>query len=90
MIVMQRPNRRTEFEERIVEGEMVVMDKESEQIHQLNQTASFIWQLCDGNHDQQQIAEELAEAFEIDADTAEADVADTLKKLEEIGLLVSC
>ena len=85
---MQRPNRRTEFEERVVEGEMVVMDKESEQIHQLNQTASFIWQLCDGDHDRQQIAEELAEAFEIDADTAEADVADTSKKLEEIGLLV--
>jgi methyltransferase-like protein len=87
---MQRPNRRTEFEERVVEGEMVVMDKESEQIHQLNQTASFIWQLCDGDHDRQQIAEELAAVFEIDSVTAEADVADTLNKLEEIGLLVSC
>lgn len=89
MSVMQRPNRRTEFEERVVEGEMVVMDKESEQIHQLNQTASFIWQLCDGDHDRKQIAEELAAAFEIDSVTAEADVADTLNKLEEIGLLVS-
>lgn len=89
MSVMQRPNRRTEFEERIVEGEMVVMDKESEQIHQLNQTASFIWQLCDGNHDRQQIAEELAASFEIDSVTAEADVTDTLNKLKEIGLLVS-
>lgn len=87
--MMQRPNRRTEFEERVVEGEMVVMDKQSEQIHQLNQTASFIWQLCDGDHDRQQIAEELATAFEIDAETAKADVADTLNKLEEIGLLVS-
>jgi len=86
---MQRPNRRTEFEERVVEGEMVVMDKQSEQIHQLNQTASFIWQLCDGDHDRQQIAEELAAAFEVDAETADADVADTLTKLEEIGLLVS-
>ena len=87
--MMQRPNRRTEFEERVVEGEMVVMDKESEQIHQLNQTASFIWQLCDGDHDRQQIAEKLAAAFEVDAETAEADVTETLNKLEEIGLLVS-
>jgi hypothetical protein len=86
---MQRPNRRTEFEERVVEGEMVVMDKESEQIHQLNQTASFIWQLCDGEHDRQQIAEELAAAFDVDAETAQQDVADTLEKLEEIGLLLS-
>ena len=86
---MQRPNRRTEFEERVVEGEMVVMDKESEQIHQLNQTASFIWQLCDGEHDRQQIAEELAAAFDVDADTAQQDVAETLEKLEEIGLLLS-
>jgi len=85
---MQRPRRRTEFEERVVEGEMVVMDQESEQIHQLNQTASFIWQLCDGDHDRQQIAEELAAAFEVDADTAEADVAETLEKLEKIGLLI--
>jgi hypothetical protein len=86
---MQRPNRRTEFEERVVEGEMVIMDKESEQIHQLNQTASFIWQRCDGEHDRQQIAEELAEAFDVDAETAQQDVADTLEKLEEIGLLLS-
>jgi len=85
---MQIPRRRTEFEERVVEGEMVVMDQESEQIHQLNQTASFIWQLCDGDHDRQQIAEELAAAFEVDADTAEADVAETLEKLEKIGLLI--
>ena len=54
---MKNPTRRAEFEERIVEGEMVVMDKESEQIHQLNQTASLIWQLCDGEHNRQQIAE---------------------------------
>ena len=86
---MQNPTRRAEFEERIVEGEMVVMDKESEQIHQLNQTASLIWQLCDGEHDQQQIAEELAATFEVDTETAQHDVADTLKKLEEIGLLLS-
>jgi hypothetical protein len=86
---MQRPNRRTEFEERVVEGEMVVMDKESEQIHQLNQTAAFIWQLCDGEHDRMQIAEKLATAFEVDVETAEADVSETLNKLEEIGLLVS-
>jgi len=86
---MQNPTRRAEFEERIVEGEMVVMDKESEQIHQLNQTASFIWQLCDGEHDRQQIAAELATAFQVDTGTAQQDVADTLEKLEEIGLLLS-
>lgn len=86
---MQRPNRRTEFEEREVEGEMVVMDKESEKIHQLNQTASFIWQRCDGEHDEKAIAEELAEAFDVDGETALQDVAETLNKLEEIGLLVS-
>lgn len=86
---MQLPKRRTEFEERTVEGEMVVVDPESEKIHQLNETASFIWQRCDGDHDRQQIAEELATAFEVDAETAEQDVAQALEKLEEIGLLVS-
>ena len=85
---MQRPTRRTEFEERTVEGEMVVMDQESEQIHQLNETASFIWQLCDGEHDRQQIADELSEAFEVDPQTAQQDVTKTLEKLEEIGLLI--
>jgi methyltransferase-like protein len=86
---MKLPKRRADFEERTVEGEMVVMDQESEQIHQLNQTASFIWQLCDGEHDRQQIAEELAATFEIDSDTAEQDVSVTLRKLEELGLLSS-
>lgn len=88
MVIMQRPTRRTEFEERTVEGEMVVVDQESEQIHQLNETASFIWQLCDGKHDRQQIVEELSTAFEVDAETAEQDVTNVLEKLEEIGLLL--
>lgn len=86
---MQTPKRRTEFEERTVEGEMVVVDPESEKIHQLNETASFIWQRCDGNHDRQQIVDDLATAFEVDAETAAQDVANVLGKLEEIGLLVS-
>jgi len=86
---MQRPKQRAELEERTVDGEMVVMDQASEKIHQLNQTASFICQRCDGDHDRQQIAEELATAFGVDAETAQKDVAKALKQLEEIGLLVS-
>jgi hypothetical protein len=81
------PRRRSDVNARLLEGEMVVLDRKADLVHHLNQTASFIWQRCDGHSTRQDIADQLVETFEIDPDTARASVTVTLQQFDELGLL---
>jgi hypothetical protein len=81
------PKRRSGVSIRAVEGELVVLDLEAEQVHQLNPTASFIWQRCDGQRTVGKIADELAGSFDVDPDTAREAVIGALRRLDELGLL---
>ena len=82
-----RPRRRSDVSARLVEGEMVVLDRSADLVHQLNQTASFIWELCDGRSTAGGIADRLVDAFDVDPASAEAAVTATLREFEQLGLL---
>jgi Coenzyme PQQ synthesis protein D (PqqD) len=71
----------------MVDGEVVILDRQSDLIHQLNHTASYIWDLCDGQSTVGEIANQLAAAFHVDAHTAGRDVATTIRQLHSLGLL---
>jgi len=79
--------RRGDLKARSVDGEMVVLDRRTERIHQLNPTASFIWDRCDGDRTLEQIAGGMMEAFEVDRETAAQDVAATVRQFTDLGLL---
>src|SRR3990170_4831482 len=81
------PMRRSDLSVRIMEGETVVLDRHRRLIHQLNKTASYIWERCDGKSTVAEIANELAEAFRIDVDGAERDTARVMRELESLGLI---
>jgi Coenzyme PQQ synthesis protein D (PqqD) len=83
----KHPTRRSDITARLVEGEMVVLDRERDLVHQLNLTATFIWQRCDGQCTGEEIARQLVEAFDIDSRTAEASVGLALQQFERLGLL---
>jgi hypothetical protein len=68
---------------------MVLLDLEGELVHQLNRTASFIWDRCDGQRSLREIGAELAAAFDVDPGTATEDVAATVRQFERLGL-VTC
>jgi hypothetical protein len=70
-----------------VDDEILILDLESNQIHQLNTSASFIWSLCDGEVSMEQLAEIYAEHYEVEAETAKADVQQVTDQLCEMGLL---
>jgi hypothetical protein len=72
---------------RIIEGETVVLDRHGGLIHQFNQTASYIWERCDGTSTAAEIAQQLAEAFDVHPKTAADDVAAIMRKLQELNLL---
>jgi len=86
---LDHPKRRVDVNVRMVDGEVVVLDRQSDLIHQLNHTASYIWGRCDGQSTVAEIANQLAAAFQVDADTAVQDVATTIRQLHSIGLLES-
>lgn len=81
--------RRTDLTVREVEGELLVLDLGSGEIHQLNRTASYIWHRCDGETSRAEIAGMLAKDFEVDHHIAEADVAAILDQLRELKVLVA-
>ncbi|HEX9821819.1 MAG TPA: PqqD family protein [Methylomirabilota bacterium] len=81
------PRRRSDVRARAVEGEMVVLDRQRQLVHQLNQTASYVWERCDGEHTVPTIARDLAGVFEVDLQSAETDVANAVRQLEAAGLV---
>ena len=83
------PKRRVDVNVRMVDGEVVVLDRQSDLIHQLNHTASYIWDRCDGQSTVAEIADQLAAAFHVDAHTAIQDVATTIRQLHGLGMLES-
>jgi hypothetical protein len=83
------PKRRSDISARVVADETVVLDLGAAQIHQLNATASFIWHRCDGHCTVGEIAEKLAESFDVDCETAREAVQATLRQFDELGLLDS-
>ena len=73
---------------RPVDQELLLLDTASNLIHQLNQTASFIWQKCDDARSSEEMARLLATEYEVGYATALRDVVQTLEKLRELTLIV--
>lgn len=72
---------------REIDGEILVLDMRSNQVHQLNRTASFIWNRCGEGLMPEAIAAALVREFEVDDETARRDVEETLYKLRSVKLL---
>ena len=81
------PKQRSDLSVRVVENETVVLDRRGAQIHQLNQTATYIWDWCDGKSTVWKIANGFAADFEVDPKTAAKDVAAIVWQLQRLNLL---
>jgi Coenzyme PQQ synthesis protein D (PqqD) len=85
-----RPKRRSDVSVRRIEGERVVLDRRAGLIHQLNHTASYIWDRCDGQLTVAEIAAQLAMTFDVDARTAARDVVTLISQFQSVGVLEAC
>ena len=72
---------------REVDGEILLLDTESDQIHQLNSMASLIWRNLKEGASASEIARRLAEQFDVDETIALADVEDILGKLRALKVI---
>lgn len=81
------PKRRTDVTTRDINGEILILDRKNEDVHQLNSSASYVWQKCDGQVSVRDIAGAMAKDFSIDFEVAEKDVNELIGKLRALGLL---
>jgi hypothetical protein len=72
---------------REVDGELLLLDTSSNRIHQLNRTASFIYQRCEDVRSPQELAAELAVEFDVEEVQALNDVTKTLHTLRSLELV---
>jgi hypothetical protein len=72
---------------REIDGEIVLLDLLSSKYLMINKTGSFLLQLLATEHDQQSLADALAERFGVTPEVAAADTAAFLAVLRDRRLL---
>lgn len=70
-----------------LDGEAVIYDEHSGNIHHLNGSATAVFLLCDGQATTKRLAQDIAEIFRIQAEDVERDVRALLRDFREAGLL---
>lgn len=82
-----RPKKRSGLSARQIGGETVVLDRDGGRVHQMNATAGYVWERCDGERTEAEIAFELTEQYDVEAGQAADDVAVLVGQFRELGLL---
>ena len=70
-----------------VDGETLVLDEQNGYIHQFNDTASFVWQQCDGKSSLTEIVQRFAREFDLEDLVATKDVSEVIEKFRDLELL---
>ena len=70
------------------DGELIVLDKVAGKVHQLNSSASFVWNCLSDGLAIDEIAHMLAEAFDVEPETALSDVEAALAQFQSLALVV--
>jgi hypothetical protein len=70
-----------------IDGETVVYDSRTEQVHLLNPIASLIWSQLDGTETLSALCDELGEAFGEPVSRIRTDVLAVIARFEQAGLV---
>lgn len=70
-----------------VDGRISVYSPSTQQLVSLNETASDVWRLCDGDHDLQSIIHLLASSYGVQPGVIAGHVESTVDELVAPGLL---
>ncbi len=74
---------------RIVDGVAFVVTADDNRMHSLNTTASHAWALCKEGATLDEAALALTKKFEVDLETARADLSECFKDLVKRDILVA-
>lgn len=70
-----------------IDGRFSIFNPRTQRVLTLNETASDVWRLCDGQWDLADIVDTLAAAYSESADSIRSSVHDTVRLFDDEGLL---
>ena len=84
---MSKPVRNSEVISRDEQNKTVLFDSRSGEIYLVNSTATYVWSLCGGSLDSDEIANAVSTKFNAKDRDVKADVKKLLDRLSELGLV---
>lgn len=75
------------LESRLLDDCLVVLNRNRQQVHVLNETATVVSRHLDGKHSLEDIATIIVEQFDIDYESAMRDVEHIIQRFLSLGLL---
>lgn len=82
-----KPKARADLATVVLDGEAVIYDAENEELHHLNQTATLVLAMCEGEATIGEIASEISQAFGVPEAEVEPQVRTLLRQLRRARLL---
>ncbi len=79
--------RHAQVASRVVDGQAVIVLSDTGEVQILNEVGTRVWELIDGNHSVRQIAEIIADEFEVTPEDALADTQTFVEKLQKAGAI---
>lgn len=70
---------------RVIDGKAVVIVIDKQELHTLNPTGTFIWERTERPRSVAELADQVAERFGVDGETAARDVTTFVERLLELG-----
>jgi hypothetical protein len=84
-----KPQVRSDLDIAEVDGEAVVYDPRTQELHYLNYSAALVFGFCDGTVTAGEIASGIADAYEVPADEVRQQVDGLLRDIRRKKLLVT-
>jgi hypothetical protein len=82
-----RPQKRADVLELDMGDGLILYNHDGDLVHHLNPSAGLVWQLCDGDATVSQLGREIAEEYDLDVETVEAQVAAVVAEFDALGLV---
>jgi PqqD family protein of HPr-rel-A system len=82
-----RPRAREDLATVELDGEVVIYDEASGDLHHLNPTATLVFSMCDGNATIAELAADIGEVFGMSTDDVERQIRSLLRQLRRQRLI---
>jgi len=87
-VALVRPKARDDLTVVELDGEAVIYDEETSDLHQLNQTATIVFGLCDGTNTMKEMAVDISEVFGVPIEDVEPQIRGLIREFRKVRLLV--
>ncbi len=84
---MTRYRKRSDITAQTVDDETLLLDVAGNNIHQLNATATLVWEHCTGDADADQLVAVILEHYSVEPALARTDVQNILDQLLSLNLI---